>query len=313
MLLSRASSRIGFEVEREDVMELQTTNRKLPIGFRIGVVALVGLLAGALPRGQTNDAPDGRDNRDVRYRSYDELLDLNVRDGLVYYRALKAQRGRLDAYVSGLAPASIGSERPEAQIAFWLNAYNAIVLQTVIDHYPIAQQTRAYPARSIRQVPGAFERTPHRVAGRTLTLDQIEQTILPAFQDPRVYLALGRGAVGSGRLRSEAYTPANLERQLTEVANECVARAQCADVDPEANLLRITAVFSWREKEFAAAYARNAAPLFSSRSPIERAALAFLDPRFLTPERQFLAKNAFKMEFIPFDWTLNDLTGRRGR
>ena len=146
-----------------------------------------------------------------------------------------------------------------------------------------------------------------------MTLDQIEQTILPAFQDPRVYLALGRGAVGSGRLRSEAYTPANLERQLTEVANECVARAQCADVDREANILRISAVFSWREKEFAAAYAGHAAPLFSSRSPIERAALAFLDPRFLTPERQFLAKNAFKLEFIPFDWTLNDLTGRRSR
>lgn len=295
--------------------ERRIVDRKSSMGFRIGVVALVGLLAGALPRGQASSAPDGRDSRDVRNvrdRAYDELLDLNVRDGMVYYRALQAQRGRLDAYIRELASASI-AERPEEQIAFWLNAYNAIVLRTVIDHYPIAQRTGAYPARSIRQVPGAFERTSHRVAGRTLTLDQIEQTILPAFQDPRVFLALGRGAVGSGRLRSEAYTLASLDRQLTEIANECVARAQCADVDRDANILRISSVFSWREKEFTAAYAGNAAPLFSSRSPIERAALAFLDRRFLTPERESLAKNAFKVEFIPFDWTLNDLTGRRGR
>ena len=52
------------------------------------------------------------------------------------------------------------------------------------------------------------------MAGRTLTLDQIEQTILPTFADPRLFFALGRGAVGGGRLRSEAFTAAALERQL---------------------------------------------------------------------------------------------------
>ena len=47
-----------------------------------------------------------------------------------------------------------------------------------------------------------------------VTLDQIEQTILAAFHDPRVYFAIGRGAMGSGRLRSEAFTPGQLETQL---------------------------------------------------------------------------------------------------
>ena len=79
------------------------------------------------------------------------------------------------------------------------------MLKTVVDRYPIPQRTAEYPARSIRQIPGAFERTAHRVAGRMVTLDQIEQTILSEFHDPRLYLALGRGAIGGGRLRSEAY------------------------------------------------------------------------------------------------------------
>ena len=91
--------------------ERHIARRTSAIGFRIGVIALVGLLTGALLRGQTNNAPSGRDDRDGRYRAYDELLDLNVRDGMVYYRTLKAQRARLDAYVSGLASASIASER----------------------------------------------------------------------------------------------------------------------------------------------------------------------------------------------------------
>ncbi len=51
-------------------------------------------------------------------------------------------------------------------MAFWVNAYNAFVLQTVINHYPIRGTSSAYPASSIRQIPGAFDQTTHRAAGR---------------------------------------------------------------------------------------------------------------------------------------------------
>src|SRR5947207_11016362 len=91
-------------------------------------------------------------------KTYDEILDTYVRDGLVYYRALKLERAKFDAYVATLAGVSIESAPRDEQLAFWLNAYNAIVLQTVIDHYPIAQRSSQYPAHSIRQIPGAFER-----------------------------------------------------------------------------------------------------------------------------------------------------------
>ena len=229
---------------------------------------------------------------------------------MVYYRALKVERGRLDGYVSGLATATVDPAPRNEQIAFWLNAYNAIVLQTVIDHYPIAGKSREYPARSIRQIPGAFERVPHRVAAKMVTLDQIEQTILPAYHDARVFLALGRGAAGSGRLRSEAYTASRLEPQLAEDASECLNHEQCVDVDREANAVKVSAIFSWREQDFVTAYADKASAVFSTRSPIERAVLAFVDPRLLSSEREFVAKNTFKVEYIPFDWDLNDLTGR---
>src|SRR5947207_3184841 len=159
----------------------------------------------------------------TRRKTFDEFLDLYVRDGYVYYRALRSERSRFDMYVNSLADVEVGSLPRDDQLAFWLNAYNALVLRTVIDHYPIQGRSPDYPPKSIRQIPGAFERLTHRVAGRTLTLDQIEQTILPEFHDPRVYFALGRGAIGGGRLRSEPFAGAKLETQLTETANECIA------------------------------------------------------------------------------------------
>lgn len=289
-------------------MHLKTERTRLKTGAVVAaaVVALGVLVPGAaVPRAQNAEA--------ARRQAFDTILDLNVRDGFVYYRALRSDRSRLDGYVASLATASIESAPREEQIAFWLNAYNAIVLHTVVDQYPIAQRSREYPAKSIRQIPGAFERLPHRVAGGTFTLDQIEQTVLTRFHDPRVFLALGRGAVGSGRLRSEAYTAAALERQLAETAGECASRSTCVQIDQSRNVMEVSSVFSWRRDEWAQAYADKAPAAFTGRSPIERAVLAFVSPHLLTAERDLVAANQFKVAYLPFDWNLNDLTGRGGR
>jgi hypothetical protein len=84
-------------------------------------------------------------------------------------------------------------------------------------------------------------------------------------------------------------------------------------VDRAANKVLVSPLFSWREREFTAAYSENVPPPFASRSPVERAVLAFVQPKLLTTEREFLEKNTFAVEFSQFDWALNDLTGRGGR
>lgn len=250
---------------------------------------------------------------DERRKTFDLILDTYVRDGFVYYRALQADRSRLDGYVNYIGTVQPDKLSRDEQLAFWLNAYNAVVLRTVIDHYPVQGASKSYPAHSIRQIPGAFERLPHKVGGRTLTLDQLEQAVLPQFRDPRVYLALGRGAVGSGRLRSEAYAPSTVEAQLADLAGECVSHATCVQIDRGANTLMVSSIFSWRATEFASAYAGAAPAVFASRSPIERAVVGFVEPKLLTREREMLAKNSFQLAYLPFNWSLNDLTGRGGR
>jgi hypothetical protein len=273
------------------------------------VLTVVVVCAASIAAIRPQDPPSAG----VRSKSFDQLLDQYVRDGFVYYRALKAGRATLDAYVTRLSMASVEKLPRDEQLTFWLNAYNALVLQTVVDHYPIQGRSPDYPPKSLRQVPGAFERTVHRVAGRMLTLDRIEQTVLEEFHDPRVYLALGRGAVGGGRLRSEAFAPERLEAQLAEVAAECVSHATCLRIDRDAGKVSVSAVFSWREKEFAAAYAGAAPAPFADRSAVERAVIAFVEPKLLPAEKEFLAKNTFQVAYTKFDWTLNDLTGRGGR
>jgi hypothetical protein len=248
---------------------------------------------------------------ELLHRPLDQILDTNVRDGLVYYRALKSERGRLDRYVASLnVPAATyqGWSKPR-QIAFWVNAYNAVILQTVINHYPIRSRSTSYPANSIRQIPG-YEQAPVRVAGRSVTLERIEKTILPEFKEPRLYLALGRGAVGSGRLRSEAYTGDRLEKQLSNIQLEFVQDRQMLRVDRLTNQMSVTPILSWREQEFVAAYDK-ADPRFAERSPIERAILTFIKPGLLPLEKEFVQQNAFKVAFHEFDWRLNDLTGGR--
>jgi hypothetical protein len=249
---------------------------------------------------------------DPLHRPLDQLLDVNVRDGLVYYRALQGSRGTLDRYIASLnvPTATYDGWAREAKMAFWVNAYNAFVLQTVIGRYPIRGSTSVYPTNSIRQIPGAFDQTKHRAAGRSVTLDEIEKKILPEFKEPRLHLALGRGAVGSGRLRSEAYTAERIEAQLTDIVKEFVNERHMLTVDRTSGLT-VTPIVSWHEAEFVEAYEKKADERFGKRSPVERAVIAFVMPQLLPLEREFLEQNQFKITFHPFDWRLNDLTGGR--
>ncbi len=248
---------------------------------------------------------------DSLHATYDTLLDLYVRDGFVYYRALESDRGRFDRYIASLdvSPAVYAKWTRDQQLAFWINAYNALVLRTIIDHYPIRGRAAAYPASSIRQIPGAFDTIAYRVGGERLTLDQIEQTKLPSFKEPRAFLALGRGAFGGGRLHSEAYTSARLEEQLQGVAKECLTLKECIVIDEASGTVGVSPVFSWREAQFVETLGATEMPEFPGRSPIERAVLALVRPNILPGERTFLRQNNFKLTFQPFDWRLNDLTG----
>ena len=139
------------------------------------------------------------------------------RPGLLPARC-KSERGRLDRYVASLnVPADdlcrLVPRAADGLLAERLQRVRpADGRRTTI---PIRGKSAEYPAGSIRQIPGAFDKTQAPRRRTLVTLDEIEKTVLPEFKEPRLFLALGRGAVGSGRLRSEAFSADRLESSST--------------------------------------------------------------------------------------------------
>jgi hypothetical protein len=269
----------------------------MPRLVRLIVVALVTGFMPFIAAEQDQDA------------AYDRLLDTYVRDGRVMYKALQTERAVLAGYVRTLdVPAATLAARPAAaRKAFWLNAYNALVLQTVVTSYPIRGNSALYPRNSIRQIPGSFERLTHRVAGESLTLDAIEQRMLRDFGDARIVLAIGRGAIGSGRLRSEAYTADRVEAQLQEAVAECAAHLSCVTFSRETKTITVTPMVGWRTEAFEQAFVAAAGNRWPMRSAIERAIAAMLLPVVLPSERDFLMEDTFRLTYGEFDWSLNEL------
>jgi hypothetical protein len=271
------------------------------------LLCLVGFaLTAILPR-----SPAVLSAQAVPHEVLDKILDTYVRDGFVYYPALKTERARLDRYVSSLDVAADVVARLEdnERRAFWVNAYNALVLRTVVNAYPIKGKAGEYPASSIGQIPGGFDRIKHRVGGRVLTLDDIEKTVIAGLGNARLLFALGRGTVGSGRLRSESYTGERLDAQLTEAVKEFVQRVANFRIDFQAGTLTVTPLFSWREAPVVATFGAPG-ERWMNRSPLERAVVSLAYPHLFQRERDFLAQNTFRMAFGEYDWRLNDLTGR---
>ena len=275
------------------------------------VVAVIAVAVVSVAYGRSEPLPATRARQAVDTGVFDRLLDLYVRDGLVYYAALKVERAALGRFVEALeaTPTDFDLRPRDDRKAFWINAYNALVLQTVVDHYPIRGQSPDYPTNSIRQIPGAFGRREHAVAGQVLTLDEIESTLMQ-FSDPRVFLALGRGAVDSGRLRSETYTSSRLDAQLDAALQEFATTPRHVNLDQLGQEVRVSPIFGWRENEFVGAYAARGWT-DSGRTALERAILTAIEPKLFPSERAFLEGNRFSLQYHEFDWRLNDLTGGR--
>jgi hypothetical protein len=268
------------------------------------VLSVVSATAPTAIHAQQSDPAD-------MHSAFDRILDTYVRDGYVYYNALKSGRAPLDRYIASLdiSAEELSRMSENERRAFWINAYNALVLRTVINAYPIKGKATNFPAISVGQLPGAFDKVKHRVAGQVLSLDEIEN-LIAALGDARLLVALGRGTIGSARLRSEVYRGAKLDDQLNDAVKGFVKGARNFRLDRDTTALKVTPLFSWRSQYFIASFA--AAPgseKWANRSPIERAIVTMAYPYLFPSEKAVLDLNTFQMTFGEYDWRLNDLTG----
>lgn len=236
--------------------------------------------------------------------AYAQLLAKRVHDGHVDYAALARDRSGLDAFVGELAalgPRTLAAMPRAARLAFWLNAYNALVLRTVVDHYPIQRGTLKgllFPADSIWQIPGAFSARRFQVAGRAVSLDDIESTIIrPEFGEPRIHMALVCAAHSCPPLRAEPYVAARLDAQLDDQAARFLGdTSRGMRVDVAARVIWMSRIFKWYGEDFAK-FANGS----EAQGVREFAARHVVDPA----QAALLRDKTVSLRYLDYDWALN--------
>jgi Protein of unknown function, DUF547 len=246
--------------------------------------------------------------------AYDRTLGRHVRGGLVDYGGLASDRADLDQFLKELA--SVDSTELHARsrydrMAFWINAYNALTLDLVLGnlHGPDGKGPRI---KSIRDIPDAFSRPRWVVAGDRRSLDGIEKGILPGqFHDPRIHFALVCAARSCPMLRAHPYDGDSLDVELKAAARAFLADTTRNNSRIRQGAIRLSKIFDWYGQEFANAAPQITPSLFPTYGPGEESLLTSI--ALDLPRQDFLAlrKGHARIEFLPYDWSLNDASTRR--
>jgi hypothetical protein len=224
------------------------------------------------------------------HKAFDVVLARFVDEhGMVDYRGLVASRVLLDEYVGQLATASPRSH-PQLfptkahAMAYWINAYNALAMRAVIDHYPVRSVS------DIMVAHGVFNRLHFPVGGTDMTLDDIEKGILlRELDDPRVHFALTCASMSCPRLDQRAFHADDLSDRLAAKGRVFLQSRDGIVIDTQRGLVRMSKYFDWYADDFGADHLAFVRPYLSAE---QRASLARIDnPR---------------IEHMEYDWRLND-------
>lgn len=190
----------------------------------------------------------------IDHGAWDQLLQRHIKrdpQGIhrFDYRAVVGpERQALDAYIGQLGRVNIDDYNRNEQYAYWVNLYNALTVQVVLDHYPVDS------IRDIDISPGLFADGPWdkpliTVLNEELSLNDIEHRILrPIWNDPRIHYAVNCAAIGCPNLQSSAFTGAALDSQLDQAAREFVNSPR--GVHSGSNGLVVSSIYAWFSEDF---------------------------------------------------------------
>jgi len=245
------------------------------------------------------------------YESYASVLSTYVNaSGMVDYKDLKENRAQLDRFVAlmaGLDSSVYDSWSDDAKIAFWTNAYNALTLKAIINHYPIEASlvgSVLYPDNSIRQIDGVWTNPNHVVMGKKRSLDWIEHKKLrPGFNEPRIHMALVCAAMGCPPLRTEPYYGEKLDKELDDQTRAFIKDPDKFRIDREEGVVYLSSIFKWFGQDFKKTYGTEE---FEGHSKKERAVLNFLSGYLSDEDAEYLKTGDYDIDYLDYDWSLNE-------
>lgn len=221
------------------------------------------------------------------HEEWGQLLQEHVdADGRVAYRRLATVRPRLDGYLSRLAQARPEDLDSKEQLAFWINAYNALAVAGILDGYHAESTLGRYRF---------FKSYEREVAGKKRTLDQIEHEIIrPSFNDFRAHFAVNCASTSCPVLRNEAYIGARLDAQLDDQARRFLQDPLRNRFEAASGAVELSRIFEWFAEDFTA----------GGKTLADR-----LSPYLSEEQRQLMAK--LPVRFLEYDWTMNAQSGQR--
>jgi hypothetical protein len=199
-----------------------------------------------------------------------------------------ADAARLAGYIARLGDVDVGALDRDEQLAFWLNLFNAAVIDVVLRHYPVASM-RDIDLDRRDAVHGPWTAAALEVAGVALSLADIEDDILFTYwRDPRLHYALHRASLGCPNLPAEPFTGATMDSRLDAAAMAYVNHPRGVAI--EDGELVVSSLYRWHLDDFG-----------GSERGILRHLMAFADP-----ERAMRLQRFDGIHRDRYDWRLND-------
>ncbi|ACF14533.1 protein of unknown function DUF547 [Chloroherpeton thalassium ATCC 35110] len=233
-----------------------------------------------------------QNSSDFDHRKFDRVLKKHVKHGKVNYTALKHDE-EFSAYLQDLEQADLSVfQSREEKVAFWINAYNAYTLKLILDNYPIKSiKDLSFLGTLIINSP--WKKRFCAVAGNVYTLDEIEHDILRGeLQETGVHFAVVCASNSCPILRDEAYSAKKLKEQLTSQTEAFLSDTLKNQFKWEGKTLYLSKIFDWYKSDFEKQYG---------------SVTGFLAQYFTGEQKEWLAKGDVKIEYLEYDWRLNEL------
>ncbi len=192
----------------------------------------------------------------------DRILDVHVDEhGRVNHAALARDPRALERLYLWLAHTSPDAT-PEAfpsradALAYWINAYNALVLISVSRHWTIASVAEVPSPRLIGLVSdtaGFFRVNQFVLGGEPLSLQYLRDDVIgDRFADPRVHFALSTTTRASPRFPRRSFRAADLDARLDADTQIFLGREDALHIDLVRHEVLVSAIFGEYANDFAA-------------------------------------------------------------
>ncbi|UOQ74593.1 DUF547 domain-containing protein [Hymenobacter cellulosilyticus] len=205
-------------------------------------------------------------------------------EGYVDYEGFLEEEDQLDAYLQIIRktpPAATWSAADKE--AYWINVYNAATIYTVLQYFPVTS-INEIKVKELKGYKSVWEAGSVNVGGKVYSLNTIEKEILrPEFKDPRVHFALVSAAMSYPPLLNEAYDGARLNQQLDAQGRLFLSRTALNQLAADA--VHLSSLFDWYAAEFG-----EGTKLIA----------------FLNRYSAIKIEPTATIEFLPFDWSLNN-------